>query len=44
MADEERYKEFEQYIASGEPEMEERARNSTLYPQIGGCWASRRYM
>jgi len=30
MADEERYKEFEQYIASGEPEMEERARNWSM--------------
>lgn len=27
MADEERYKEFEQYLTSGEPVVEERARN-----------------
>lgn len=30
MADEDRYKEFEQYLASGEPGMEERARNWSM--------------
>lgn len=30
MADEERYKEFEQYLASGEPDVEERARNWSM--------------
>lgn len=30
MADEERYKEFEQYLTSGEPGVEERARNWSI--------------
>lgn len=30
MADEDRYKEFEQYLASGEPGVEERARNWSM--------------
>lgn len=30
MAYEDRYKEFEQYLASGEPEVEERARNWSM--------------
>lgn len=30
MVDEERYKEFERYIASGEPGVEERVRNRSM--------------
>lgn len=30
MADEDRYKVFEQYLASGEPRVEERARNWSM--------------
>lgn len=35
MADEERHKEFEQYLASGEPDVEERARNWSMAMIIG---------
>lgn len=36
MAEEERYyKEFEQYLASGEPDVEERARNWSMAMIIG---------
>lgn len=35
MAVGERYKEFEQYLASGEPEEEERARNWSMAMIIG---------
>ena len=35
MTDEERYKEFEQYLASGEPGVEEGARNWSMAMIIG---------
>lgn len=35
MSDEDRYKEYEQYLASGEPDVEERARNWSMAMIIG---------